>query len=162
VVAKVRDGEGLDAGLLDRAERLEAELPASPLFDTADLHRGLWARRVDDLDTAQAALRRCIVRARDADEDRALSMFLSYLATAEERAGDYAAARIALEEGDAIAAWYDWPQTPGYLEPRCELLVSAGNLDGALSLAGRSSTYESCRWVKPPPAPWRLPPPGSA
>jgi DNA-binding CsgD family transcriptional regulator len=42
-----------------------------------------------------------------------------------------------LKESDAIAAWHDWPQTPGYLEPRCELLVSAGDLDGALSLAER-------------------------
>jgi DNA-binding CsgD family transcriptional regulator len=137
VVAKVRDGEGLDVGLLDRAERLEAELPASPLFDTADLYRGLWARRVDDLDTARAALRRCIGRARDAGEDWALSMCLSYLATVDQLAGDYAAAGVALKESDAIAAWHDWPQTPGYLEPRCELLVSAGDLDGALSLAER-------------------------
>ena len=135
VVAKVRGGEGLDAELLGRAQRLEAVLPASPLHDTADLYRGLWARCVEDLDTARAALQRCIARARDAGEDWALSMFLSYLATTNELAGDYAAAAAALEESDAIAEWHDWPQTPGYLEPRCELLISAGRLDEALSVA---------------------------
>jgi hypothetical protein len=39
-VAKVFAAEGLDTGLLDRAERLEADLPALRLYDTADLHRG--------------------------------------------------------------------------------------------------------------------------
>jgi DNA-binding CsgD family transcriptional regulator len=135
VVAKVRGGEGLDAELLGHAERLEAELPAFPLLDTADLYRGLWARRVEDLDAARAALRRCIVRAREAGDDWALAMFLSYLATADELAGDYPAAVAGLDASDAIAAWYDWPQTPGYLEPRCERLIWAGNLEGALSLA---------------------------
>jgi DNA-binding CsgD family transcriptional regulator len=137
VVAKVRGGDGLDAELLERAERLEAELPASPLLDTADLYRGVWARRVEDLDTARAALRRCIARAREADEDWALAMCLSYLATVEELAGDYPAAVAALDASDAIAAWYDWPQIPGYVEPRCGLLIWAGNLDGALSLANK-------------------------
>ena len=135
VVVKVRGGEGLDAELLGRAQRLEAELPASPLLDTADLYRGVWARRVEDLHTARAALRRCSVRAREASEDWASAMCLSYLATVEELAGDYPAAVAALDASDAIAAWYDWPQIPGYLEPRCELLIRAGNLDGALSLA---------------------------
>src|SRR5262249_27935604 len=46
VVAKVRGGEGLDGELLGRAQRLEAELPAVPLLETADLYRGLGARRV--------------------------------------------------------------------------------------------------------------------
>src|SRR5262249_52732997 len=45
------------------------------------------------------------------------------------------AAVAALDASDAIAAWYDWPQTSGHLEPRCERLIWAGNLDGALSLA---------------------------
>jgi DNA-binding CsgD family transcriptional regulator len=135
VVAKVRGGEGLDAELLGRAQRLEAELPAFPLLDSADLYRGVWARRVEDLDTARAALRRCIVRAGEAGEDWASAMCLSYLATVEELAGDYPAAVAALNASDAIAAWYHWPRTPGYLEPRCGLLIWTGNLDGALSLA---------------------------
>lgn len=41
VIAKVTAGEGLDAPLLERAERLEAVLPALALYDTADLHRGV-------------------------------------------------------------------------------------------------------------------------
>src|SRR5262249_40905857 len=75
VVAKVFAAEGLDSGLLDRAERLEAELPALRLYDTADLHRGVWSWYTDDLGTAGAALRRSIARAREASEDWALSIF---------------------------------------------------------------------------------------
>ena len=93
VVAKVTAAEGLDTALLDRAERLEAGLPAARLHDTADLHRGLWSRYVEDLDTARAALQRCIARARDVGDDFALSTFLCYLAATEELAGDYAGRR---------------------------------------------------------------------
>ena len=92
-------------------------------------------RKHEDLDAARAALHRCIARASDAGEDWALSMLLSYLATTEELAGDYATAAAALEKSDAIAALHDWPQSPGYLEPRCDLLIRVGNLDEALSLA---------------------------
>jgi DNA-binding CsgD family transcriptional regulator len=135
MVAKVRRGEGLDTELLERAEHLEATLPASPLHDTADLHRGLWSRYVEDLDTARAALQRCIARARDAGEDWALAMFLSYLATTEELAGDYAAAAAALRARDEVAGWHDWPKLPEHLQPRCELLIAAGELDRAIALA---------------------------
>ena len=135
VIAKVTSAEGLDTGLLDRAANLEASVPGIRLHDTADLHRGLWSRIVEDLGTARAAVQRCIARARDAGDDYALSVFLSYLATTEEMAGDYAAAAAALEEADRAAAWHDWPPSPWHLEPRCELLIAAGNLDQALSLA---------------------------
>jgi hypothetical protein len=135
MVAKVRRGEGLDTELLERAERLEAMLPASPLHDTADLHRGLWSRYVEDLDTARAALQRCIARARDAGEDWALAMFLSYLAATEELAGDYAAAAAALRARDEVAGWHDWPKLPEHLQPRCELLIAVGELDRAIALA---------------------------
>jgi hypothetical protein len=56
VVAKVFAAEGLDTGLLDRAGRLEADLPALRLHDSADLHRGVWSWYTNDLDTARAAL----------------------------------------------------------------------------------------------------------
>ncbi len=135
LVARCRRAEGLDPELLERAERLEAALPAAPLHDTADLYRGLWSRYTEDLDTARAALQRCIARARDAGEDWALSMFLSYLAATEALAGDYQAAAAAQQQADHVAAWHDWPQPPEYLEPRCELLIAAGHLDEALSLA---------------------------
>ena len=69
---EVAAAEGLDTELLDRAASLEPGLPASLLHDTADLHRGVWSRYVDDLDTARAALRRSIARAREAGEDYAL------------------------------------------------------------------------------------------
>jgi hypothetical protein len=39
MIAKVTGGEGLDTGLLERAERLEDVLPPIPLYDTADRHR---------------------------------------------------------------------------------------------------------------------------
>ena len=136
LVARCRRGEGLDTELLERAERLEAALPAAPLHDTADLYRGLWSRYTEDLDTARAALRRCVARARDVGEDWALAMFLSYLAATEELAGDYAAATVALQQADDVAAWHDWPQPPPEcLEPRCELLIATGRLDRALGLA---------------------------
>jgi len=135
LVARVRRAEGLDPELLERAERLEAELPPAPLHDTADLYRGLWSRYTEDLDVARAALQRCIARARDIGEDWALSMFLSYLAATEELAGDYAAAAAALQEADQVAAWHDWPQLPEYLERRCELLIATGHLGEALRLA---------------------------
>ena len=135
VVAKVFAAEGLDKELLERAGRLEADLPALRLHDTADLHRGLWSWYTDDLGAARAALRRSIARARDAGEDWALSIFWCYLAAAEELAGDYPAAGAALEEAGRAAAGYDWPTTAWHVEPRCELLIAAGRLDEAVSLA---------------------------
>jgi DNA-binding CsgD family transcriptional regulator len=135
VVAKVSAGEGLDGDLLERAGRLEPGLPATPLYDTADVCRGLWSRYVEDLDTARAALQRSIARARDAGDDFALATFWSYLAATDELAGDYAAARAAMEESDQVSAWYDWPFGPWRDEPRYELLIAAGSLDEAFSLA---------------------------
>jgi DNA-binding CsgD family transcriptional regulator len=135
VIAKVTAGEGLDAGLLERAERLEETTPPSALYDTADLQRGLWSRFVEDLGSSQAALRRCITRARDTGEDLQLVTFLSYLAATLELAGDFEAAGAAMEEAGQLAAWHDWPTSPWHVKPRCELLIAAGKLDEALSLA---------------------------
>jgi len=135
VVAKVTAAEGLDTGLLDRAERLEVSVPGIRLYDIADLQRGMWSRYTEDLDTARAALQRCIARARDTGDDFAQWIFLLYLASTEELAGGYAAAAAALEQADAAAAWHDWPPSPWEAEPRCELLIAAGDLDGAVSLA---------------------------
>jgi DNA-binding CsgD family transcriptional regulator len=137
LVAKATAGEGLDQDLLSRAERLEAGLPATLLYESADLHRGQWSRYTGDLDTARTALQRCIARARDAGDDFALAVFLAYLASTEELAGDYAAAAVALREADDVAAWYDWPSSPWLVQPRCELLIASGDLEGALSLAAR-------------------------
>jgi DNA-binding CsgD family transcriptional regulator len=135
LVAKVTAAEGFDTGLLSRAARLEARLPPLRLHDTADLCLGLWSRYVEDLDTARAAMQRCIARARDAGDDFSLWIFLSYLAVTEELAGDYAAAAAALDASDAPASWHDWPPNPWHLEPRCELLIAVGDLDGALRMA---------------------------
>jgi DNA-binding CsgD family transcriptional regulator len=134
-VAKLIAAEGLDIELIGRAARLEAGLPGLRLYDTADLYLGVWSRYVEDLDTARAALRRCIARARDAGDDFALFTFLAYLAVTEELAGDYAAAGAAVQASGAPAAWHDWPPGPWHLEPRCELLIAAGDLDGALRIA---------------------------
>jgi DNA-binding CsgD family transcriptional regulator len=135
LMAKATAGEGLDGELLERAERLEAKIPAAMLHDTADVNRGIWSRFVEDLDTARAALWRCIGRAREAGDDFTLATFLYYLASTEELAGDYRAASAAVQAAEATAALYDWPVSPWHLEPRCELLIGAGNLDEALSLA---------------------------
>ena len=135
VIVKVLAAEGLDAELLDRAARLEPGLPALRLHDTADLHRGLWSRFVEDLDGARAALQRCIPLARDAGDDLALWIFLSYVTATEELAGDYPAAAAALDASEEVAAWHDWPPSAWHLDLRCELLIAAGDLDGALRIA---------------------------
>lgn len=136
-IAKVTAGEGVDTELLGRAEHLEAGLPTILLHDSADLHRGQWSRYTEDLGTARAALQRCIGRARDVGDDWALAIFLSYLAATEELAGDFAAATAAIQTSDQVVAWHDWPTSPWHIEPRCELLIAAGDLAGALSLAER-------------------------
>jgi DNA-binding NarL/FixJ family response regulator len=136
--AKVNAGYGLDHDLLDRAEQLEAHLHLDRLHDSADLCRGLWSRYTEDLDTARTALRRSIDRARDAGDDFAQATFLAYLAATEELAGDYPAARDALATADAAAAWHDWPPLLWTVEPRCDLLIAAGDLDAALAMAEQS------------------------
>jgi DNA-binding CsgD family transcriptional regulator len=135
VIIKVTEAEGLDSGLLSRAAALEASLPSLQLHDIADLCLGLWSRYVEDLDTARSALRRCITRAKDIGDDFELWIFLSYLAVTEELAGDYAAAAAAMHAADTPASWHDWPPNPWQLEPRCRLMIAAGDLDGALRIA---------------------------
>jgi hypothetical protein len=136
IVTKVSAGEGLGNDLVDRADSLEGGLPLLRLHDTADLCRGLWSRYVEDLGTARAALYRCIARARDAGDDFAQSIFLSYLSSTEELAGDFAAAVVALDAADAAAAWHDWTPSAFHLEPRCQQLIAPGDLDGAIRVAG--------------------------
>ena len=136
-IAKVTAAEGLDTGLLDRAARLEAGLPPTRLHDSADMHRG-WCRYTEDLDTARTALRRCMDRAKDLGDDWALATFSCFLATTAVLAGDYAAAAAAVDAADAAAAWYDWPPHPWHVEPRCELLIRDGDLDGAAGLVDES------------------------
>jgi DNA-binding CsgD family transcriptional regulator len=127
---------GLDLGLLDRAAGLEADLPLLRIYDSADLYRA-FSRYTEGLDLARAALGRCIARVEELGDDYNQWTFLSYLAVVEELAGDYPAARAALEAADAAARWHDWPTSVWALEPRCELLIATGDLDGALGLAAR-------------------------
>jgi hypothetical protein len=134
-IAEVTGAEGVNAELLDRAERLEATLPGIPLHDSADLHRALWSGYTEDLRTARPAMLRCIGRAREAGEDLLLAIFLSHRALAEEFAGDYAAAGEILTEVGELEAQYDWPDNPWQLEPRCRLLIAAGDLEAARRLA---------------------------
>ena len=136
-IAKVTSAEGLDAGLLDRAARLEPSLPSAWLHDSADMHRG-WSRYTEDLDAARAALQSSIARARDLGDDLALATFSNFLATTEVLAGDYAAAAAAASAADAAAAWYDWPPHPWHVEPRCELLIRDGDLDSAARLIDKT------------------------
>jgi len=135
-VAKLSAGEGSDTGLLDRAASLEATLPVVRLYDSADTYRG-WCRYTEDLDTARAALDRLASRARDIDDDWALSFCLSYQAMTAVLAGDYAAASEAVAASDAAARWHHWPPTMWFVEPRCELLIAAGGLDAAAALIDR-------------------------
>jgi DNA-binding CsgD family transcriptional regulator len=142
-VAKVTGAEGIDAELLDRAERLEATLPGIPLHDSAGLHRALWSGYTEDLRTARPAMQRCITRAREAGEDLLLAIFLSHRALAEELAGGYAeAAEILAEVGD-LEGTYDWPVNPWQLEPQCELLIAAGELESARRLADENLPGDS-------------------
>ena len=73
--------------------------------------------------------------ARASGDDYPLSIFLSYLATVEELAGDFSAAAAVLEEERAVAQWHDWPQSAWHVKPRCDLLIAAGNLDEAVRIA---------------------------
>jgi len=130
---KVTAGEGLDTELLDRAATLEPRLPVLRIYDTADVYRG-WFRYTEDLDLARAALGRCVARAVDIGDDYAQWIFLAYTAATEELAGDFAAATAALEAADKIARWHDWPPSAWNLEPRCELLIAAGDMDRALAV----------------------------
>jgi hypothetical protein len=125
-IAEVIGAEGVNAALLDRAERLEAALPGIPLHDTADLHRAVWSGYTEDLRTARPAILRCIARAREAGEDLLLAIFLSNRALTEELAGDYSAAGDILAEVGDLQASYDWPVSPWQLEPPCELLIAGG------------------------------------
>ncbi len=134
-VAKVHAAEGLDTTILERAATLEADLSAVQLYDTADLHRGIWSTFIEDLATARAALGRSIDRARAAGDDYPQSIFLSYLASVEELAGDFGAAATVLEAEHAVAQWHDWPLSAWHLKPRCELLIGTGKLDEAVRLA---------------------------
>jgi DNA-binding CsgD family transcriptional regulator len=133
--AQVCAAEDPDDGLVERAESLEAALPGLRLHNSADVHRAVWSRCTGDLDTSRAAVRRCITRAREAGEDYMLLTFLSYLAATEEMAGDFAAAAAALAEADQVTVFYDWQLSAWHLEPRCELLIAAGDQDQALALA---------------------------
>jgi DNA-binding CsgD family transcriptional regulator len=134
VIARFKAGEGLLTELLDRAERLESTVHIPRLYDTADLHRGLWFRYVDDIEGARAALSRVVARGREIGDDFALCGALSYLAGVEELAGDYPAAAAALRAADAVAAWHDWPPMVWAVEPRCELAIAAGDFAAALAM----------------------------
>jgi DNA-binding CsgD family transcriptional regulator len=135
LIAKVNGGEGLDFGLLERAQNLEETVQLPTLHDTADLNRGLWSRFVEDLDTSLAALRRSVGRARDSSDDWSLVTFSSYVAETLVLAGDFRGAAAALEEAAQTAAWHDWPTSAWHVKPRCELLIAAGDLDEAQRLA---------------------------
>jgi DNA-binding CsgD family transcriptional regulator len=135
VAAKANAAEGLDTGLLDRAASLEPGLSPLRPHETADTCRAVWSRYNDDTETARSAVRRCIAHAEDAGDEFTLWIFFTYLASTEELAGGYAAASAALDKADAIAAWHDWPPSPWHLEPRSELMIAAGDIDGAFRLA---------------------------
>ncbi|HSZ39907.1 MAG TPA: LuxR family transcriptional regulator [Trebonia sp.] len=135
VGAKCGECEGVDEALLTRAEQLERIVPGIPLYEVADGFRNLCYRYTEQLDIARAAALRLVSRARDAGDDWALSLYLSQFALTEELAGDYQAAKAALDDSNGIAAAYDWPEHPALFEPQCELLIANGNLDEARRIA---------------------------
>jgi ATP/maltotriose-dependent transcriptional regulator MalT len=132
VAAKMVAAEGLDTDLLDQAGRLESRIAVTRLYDTANLQRGLLSRYVEDLETSRAAMTLSIGQAADAGDDYAQATFLAYLAATEQLAGDYTAARAALDTADAIAAWHHWPPSAYRLDPFCEQLIADGKLSDAL------------------------------
>ena len=134
-VAKAIAGEGVDAGLLEQAGHVERHVPGIPLYDTADRHQGTRYLNTENLDAARPALLRCIDRARLSGEELVLAVFLSYLARTEHLAGDYAKAATIVAEVSALEAANDLPPCPSTLQPRCELLIAAGDTDEALRLA---------------------------
>lgn len=138
VVADVIAGDGLNRDLLETAPRLETRVRVDLLKESADLQRGMWLRRVEDVDTSRSALQRAIDHARDRGDDVALVTLLTHLAVTEELAGGYAAARAALADADEVASWHDWPVRSWHAEARCDLLVADGELDAARVLADRS------------------------
>ena len=135
MAVKVIGGEGVDDALLERAELLEAEIGPLRLYDTADLHRGLWNRYVERLDESRAAMNRSIARAQEAGDDYALSVFLSYLAATEMLAGNLTEASAAIDRAQDAELWHSWTPSPFHLEPRCELLIAHGDFDRAVMLA---------------------------
>jgi len=135
VVEKAIAGEGVDAGLLDQAARVELRVPGVQLHDTADRHRGTRYLNAENLDAARPALLRCVARARESGEDLVLAVFLSYLARTEQLAGDYAKAAAIVAEVSALEAAYDLPPSPATLQARCEWLIAAGDTAEALRLA---------------------------
>lgn len=135
VAAKGGDCEGVDAALLERAGQLELAVPGILLYATADYFRSEWCRYTEDLAASRAALLRLVSRARETGDDWTLSWALSNLALTEELGGDYAAAGSTLAEFDSVAASHDWPEHPALVEPRCELMIAAGNIDDARRLA---------------------------
>ncbi len=148
-LAKLAAAEEFDAGLLDRAARIEACLPPLMLHDTADMFRS-WSRFTEDLAGAREVLQRCQARAADIGDDVMLASFSAFLATTEVLAGEYAAAAAAADTALAAAAWHDWPPRPWHVEPRCELLIRDGDLDGAAAMVAellpdRSGTTHSVR-----------------
>jgi DNA-binding CsgD family transcriptional regulator len=136
-IAKVTSAAGLDIGLLERARALERSVPDLRAYDSADLHLGLWSSFTEDFETGRAALGRSILRARDVGDDYAYVTFLSYLAAMELLAGDYSAAASAIDRGNAVTAWHDWPPSPWHLEPRCDLHIVLGDLASAASIVDR-------------------------
>jgi DNA-binding CsgD family transcriptional regulator len=137
VISKVTGAEGLDVELIDRARSLESGLPNLRLHDSADFHLGVWSGYIEDLATSRSALRFSIERARKSGDDVAVATSFSNLAATELLAGNYEAASIALEGADEAAMWHDWPPFAWLLEPRCDLMIAAGDLEGAAELAAR-------------------------
>jgi DNA-binding CsgD family transcriptional regulator len=135
MIEKLIAGEGVDAGLLGRAEDVERRVPGVQLHDTADRHRGTRYLDVEDLDAARSALLRCIARARKSGENLVLAIFLSYLARTEQLAGDYQQTAALLAEVSTVEATYDLPPCPSTLVPRYEVLLWAGETAEALRLA---------------------------
>jgi DNA-binding CsgD family transcriptional regulator len=137
VMSKVIGAEGLDVKLVDRARSLESGLPNLRLHDSADFHLCLWSSWIEDLATSRSAFGFSIERARQAGDDVAVATLLSRLATTELLAGNYEAASIALDGADEAAMWHDWPPLAWLLEPRCDLMIAAGDLEGAADLLAR-------------------------
>lgn len=100
---KLSRGDGLDFGLLARAEDVEQRAPWLPVTNRPSVIRGFWLRIVEDLSGARTELERMIAHARRDGEEGAIPVLLGHLALTECWAGHYPEAVAAAEDGLARA-----------------------------------------------------------
>jgi DNA-binding CsgD family transcriptional regulator len=133
--ARLDLAEGLDHAALDRAAAEEASLPEpNPiLLQRVAVQTSFWFKIVDDLDRSRSAIEAAIRLAHNEGENSALSTLFGHLALTECWAGNYVAARRAVDHGVRDAERTG--STPVALYGAAGLLLAmTGELDAARDL----------------------------